>query len=166
MSPKGTRREAGRGESPAQAFSRSENLGEGEFISPEQKSNIGNPNAARRSGRVWEVEDLAFQNAPMPAGLDLAEQMLFQAFRRLYQYAKLVQMEPERGRIEKLAILREYEKRAAQVKHLEKTAAMWKAIEAAANRYGTQRTLENADAFVEAVYGVKMKGAENGNQEK
>lgn len=27
-------------------------------------------------------------------------------------------------------------------------------LEAAANRYGTQRTLENADAFFQAVYGV------------
>lgn len=108
-----------------------------------------------------QIEDLAFQGAPMPKGLDLAEQMLFQAFRRLYQYAKLVQMPPERGRQEKLAILREYEKRAAQVRHMEKTAAMWKEIEAAANRYGTERTLENADAFVEAVYGVRLKQKED-----
>lgn len=113
-----------------------------------------------------QIEDLAFQGAPMPKGLDLAEQMLFQALRRLYQYAKLVEMPKERGKQEKLAILREYEKRAAQVRHMEKTAAMWKEIEAAANRYGTQRTLENADAFVEAVYGAKLKGDENGNPEK
>lgn len=108
-----------------------------------------------------QIEDLAFRNTPMPKGLDLAEQMLFQALRRLYQYAKLVQMAPERGRMEKLAILREYEKRAAQVRHMEHTAAMWKAIEAAANRYGTERTLENADAFYEAVYGAGLKRKED-----
>lgn len=104
-----------------------------------------------------QIEDLAFRGAAMPEGLDMAQQMLFQSFRRLYQYAKLVQMPPEQGKMEKLTILREYDKRAAQVRWMEKTSAMWKDIEAAANRYGTERTLENADAFFQAVYGAGLK---------
>lgn len=104
-----------------------------------------------------QIEDLAFRGEAMPEGLDIARQMLFQSFRRLYQYARLVHMPPEQGRMEKLALLRTYDAAAAQVRRMEKTSAMWKDIEAAANRYGTERTLENADAFVEAVYGAKLK---------
>lgn len=106
------------------------------------------------------IEDLAYQGQEMPQGLNAAQQMLFQSFRRLYAYAKLIHMPQEQGKREKLALLREYEKRSAQVAHMEKTWAMWKQIEAAANRYGTERTLENADAFVEAVYGVGRKKGE------
>ena len=36
-------------------------------------------------------------------------------------------------------------------------ARLWKEIEAAGGRYWEERTLENADAFVEAVYGVRVK---------
>ena len=106
------------------------------------------------------IEDLAYEGREMPRGLNAAEQMLFQSFRRLYAYAKLVHMSPEQGRMEKLALLREFEKRSAQVKHMEKTWAMWKEIEGAANRFGRERTLENAEAFVRAVYGCGLKKEE------
>ena len=36
-------------------------------------------------------------------------------------------------------------------------ADMWNRIEVAGSRYGTERTIENADAFFEAVYDVKLK---------
>lgn len=103
-----------------------------------------------------QIEDLAFQGAGMPEGLNMAEQMLFQSFRRLYAYAKLVQMPPEQGKLEKLEILREFRQRQAQVRHMEKTWAMWKEIEEAGSRFGRERTLENAEAFHRAVYGVGL----------
>lgn len=104
-----------------------------------------------------QIEDLAFQGGPMPAGLNAAEQLLFLQFRYLYRYARLVEMPREQGQREKAMLLKEFQKRSAHVKHMEKTDAMWKAIEAAGNRYGIERTLENADAFVEAVYGARLK---------
>ncbi len=104
-----------------------------------------------------QIEDLAFQGKSMPAGLNAAEQLLFLQFRYLYRYARLVEMPREQGQREKAMLLKEFQKRSAHVKHMEKTAAMWKEIEAAGNRYGIERTLENADAFVKAVYGVKLK---------
>ena len=107
--------------------------------------------------RPDELEDRAYRGQEMPDGLNAPEQMLFQAFRWLYAYAKLVKMPPDRGRREKQALLREFDKRQCQTEHLEKTWAMWKQIEAAANRYGRERTLEHADAFVRAVYGAGVK---------
>lgn len=157
MKPEGTRREAGRRGSAAQAFSQSENLGEGESNSPELESNHGTPSAAQRSGRVWEIEDLAFRDEPMPKGLNAAEQLLFLQLRYLYRYARLIRMPRDRGRREKAKLLQEFQKRAAQVRHMEKSDAMWREIEAAGNRYGTEPTIENADAFYRAVYGVKRK---------
>ncbi len=104
-----------------------------------------------------QIEDLAFQGGSLPDGLNAAEQLLFLQFRYLYRYVRLVEMPKEQGRLEKAKVLKEYQKRSFDVRHMEKTAAMWKAIEAAGSRYGTERTLENADAFVEAVYRVKLK---------
>lgn len=104
-----------------------------------------------------QIEDLAFRNEPLPKGLNAAEQLLFLQFRYLYRYARLVEMPREQGQREKVMLLKEFQKRSAHVKHMEKTAAMWKEIEAAGNRYGTNRTLENADAFVAAVYGARLK---------
>lgn len=107
-----------------------------------------------------EIEDLAYQGREMPPGLNAAEQMLFQAFRWLYAYAKLVQMPPDRGRREKRALLREFEKRLSQVEHMKKTWKMWKEIEAAGNRFGRERTIESAEAFAAAVYGCGLKPKE------
>lgn len=104
-----------------------------------------------------QIEDLAFQGKSMPAGLNAAEQLLFLQFRYLYRYARLVEMSREQGQREKAMLLKEFQKRSAQVRHMEKSAAMWKEIEAAGNRYGTEPSIENADAFFRAVYGVQRK---------
>jgi len=104
-----------------------------------------------------QIEDLAFQGKSMPAGLNAAEQLLFLQFRYLYRYARLVEMPKEQGKLEKAKLLQEFQKRSTHVRHMEKTAAMWKAIEAAGNRYGIEPSIENADAFFQAVYGVKRK---------
>lgn len=101
-----------------------------------------------------EIEDLAFRGAGMPSGLDAAEQMLFQTFRRLYAYAKLTHMPADRGRMEKAEILNEFKKRKFQVKRLEHADQLWKRIEAAANQFAHEKTIKNAEAFVNAVYGL------------
>lgn len=114
-----------------------------------------------------EIEDLAFRGTGMPSGLDAAEQMLFQSFRRLYDYAKLTHMPEDRGRMEKAEILNEFKKRKFQVKRLEHADQLWKRIEAAADQFAHEKTIENAEVFVNAVYGLMpvQKGGltENGN---
>ena len=106
-----------------------------------------------------ELEDLAFQNRGMPKGLNAAEQMMFQSFRRLYAYAKLVQMPPEQGKSEKMEILREFDQRSFQLKRMEHNVKLWKEIDAAASRFAKERTVESAEDFVKAVYGVGLKEA-------
>ena len=79
----------------------------------------------------------------------------------LYAVYRAGRLSKDAAAREKAALLRELT-RAREREELRdrierKTAAMWKAIEAAGNRYGIERTLENADAFVEAVYGARLK---------
>ena len=109
---------------------------------------------------IDQIEELAFRDEPLPKDLDAAEQLLFLSLRYLYRYARLIRMPKDRGRREKAKLLQEFQKRSFDVRHMEKTAAMWKEIEAAANRYGTEPTIENADAFFRAVYGTDRKKEE------
>ena len=44
-------------------------------------------------------------------------------------------------------------------------AAMWKRIEITANQYRLERNLDNADAFIEAVYNVSLKEKTNDRDE-
>lgn len=104
------------------------------------------------------LEDLAIQNAAMPGDLSTAEQLLFLKFRLLYQTAALGSITPEQGRREKLAILDRYRLDSFDEKCWRHTRELWKNIEAAGSAYALDRTLENADRFQEAVYGMKPKG--------
>ena len=104
-----------------------------------------------------QIEDLAYRGEEMPQGLNLAQQMLFQAFRQLYAYAKLTHMPKDQGKREKARLLREFRNRQAQMDHMEKTWAMWRQIEAAGSRFAKERTVEAAEDFYRAVYGCRPK---------
>jgi len=112
----------------------------------------------------YPFERAAARGDPMPDGLTLMEQYAYQAMRYLYASYSARRIPKERAASEKRKILRQLtralEQEELQRRAYEHTAAMWKAIEAAANRYGTERTLENADAFYEAVYGAGLKRKE------
>ena len=111
-----------------------------------------------------ELEDLAFLGGELPEGLTNAQTMLFLEFRALYQFAAQTHMGAEQGRREKnriLAAFRAQEGKEREFKTLwENHAALWKRIEAAAMSYREGRSLQTADAFVEAVYGCRMKEAD------
>ena len=106
--------------------------------------------------KVEEMEILANKGARMPEGLNGAEQILFLGLRRLYAYAKISGMSPEEGRQEKSSLLKEFGKRNLQLARAERTDRMWKEIEAASTRFAKERTLESAEAFFRAVYGVGL----------
>lgn len=104
-----------------------------------------------------ELEDLAFQGAPMPDLASLSQILLFQSFRSLYDYAKRVQMPPEQGRREKHQILEAYRVHKFLEELQEKTNGMWKRIEIASAAYAKEPTPENARGLYEAVYGATPK---------
>lgn len=108
--------------------------------------------------RADQLEDLAMHGAAMPDGLGTAEQLLFLKFRLLYQTAALGSITPEQGRREKLVILDRYRLDTFDEMAWKHTRQLWQKIEAAGSAYAKDRTIENADRFYEAVYGMKPKG--------
>ena len=108
--------------------------------------------------RADQLEDLAMHGAAMPDELSTAEQLLFLKFRLLYQTAALGSITPEQGRREKIAILDRYRLDSFDEKCWRHTRKLWKNIEAAGSAYAQDRTVENADRFHEAVYGMKPRG--------
>ena len=109
----------------------------------------------------YEYEREAASGDPMPDGLSLAEQQTYQAIRYLYAVYRAKRITQAQAAQEKAKVLRELrmmqEKEALMEKSYAKQTAMWKDLEAAANRYGTDRTLGNADKLIEAIYGVSVK---------
>ena len=109
----------------------------------------------------YEYEREAARGDPMPDGLSLAEQQTYQAIRYLYAVYRAKRITQAQAAQEKAKVLRELrmmqEKETLQQKAYNRSIAMWKNLESAANRYGTERTLENADKLIEAIYGVKTK---------
>ena len=109
----------------------------------------------------YEYEREAARDDPMPDGLSLAEQQTFQAIRYLYAVYRAKRITQAQAAQEKAKVLRELrmmqEKEALMEKSYAKQTAMWKDVEAAANRYSLDKTIENADKLIESIYGVKTK---------
>lgn len=103
------------------------------------------------------LETFALENAPMPDGLSSAEQLLFQKFRYLYAAAALGKISREQGKREKFYILEQFKHDVADERRWLATTKMWSKIDWAGIRYRRDRTIENANRFVEAVYGCKLK---------
>ena len=103
----------------------------------------------------------ALRGDPMPEGMALYEQAAFQALRGLYALYRRGGISREDAAREKEKILEAYRQEGADwARSREITQAharLWQNIEAAANRYGRERTLDHADAFVRAVYGAGVK---------
>ena len=91
------------------------------------------PGDVTQSPRFIWLEDLAFNGEPMPEGLRFPEQLLFLRLRTLYAYAKMIQMDPEQGRREKLEIVRDWEVHSAEHALLCAQNDRYRRIEAAAS---------------------------------
>lgn len=109
----------------------------------------------------FPFERAAMEGGPMPAGLRLYEQAAFQALRYLYDMYRRKAISREEAAREKKLIWFQYNRARADFeasrRNILSTARMWKEIEAAGSRFGRERTLENAEAFVRAVYGCGLK---------
>lgn len=116
----------------------------------------------------FPFERAAMRGDPMPEGLRLYEQSAFQALRHLYSMYHRKAISREDAAREKKLIRFQYDRAKADFetnrKNILDNARMWKEIEEAANRFGKDRTLENAEAFVQAVYGCGLKSETGGGQ--
>lgn len=89
------------------------------------------------------------------------ERALFYTLKDIYEDFRKGVLSKERGETLKNRALRQFDldKGAfdSAFRILRDNAELWKSIELEGNHYRLERTLENADAFVEAVYKVRMK---------
>ena len=103
-----------------------------------------------------------------PDDLGLPERYLWLAFANVYKRFRDGELTKEQGEELKLHILTVYENDKAKLDRMEKLVAhhakLWKNIEVAGIRYNQARTVEAADAFVNAVYGVGLKPKEPQNE--
>ena len=98
------------------------------------------------------------------------ELVLWYSFRELYRDFKSGKIKEESAKNIKAEILNRYQAQKTEYDTMQnivrKQAEMWKNIETVGSRYGTERTLENADIFMEAVYGVRIKPTLNASDEE
>lgn len=104
-----------------------------------------------------ELEDLAYQGAPMPDLTSQADVLLFQAFRNLYDFARRVGMSPEQGKREKSQIVEAHRINKCLEDMQEATNNMWARIERAAAEYAKNPSVETADLFYKAVFRAERK---------
>lgn len=109
------------------------------------------------------IIEYAAQNIKPDGNLNCAEWVLFYTARDIYKAYYNGSITIQAGEEKKKRALRQFELdngellRAKEI--LRQHAEMWRSIEEAGSRYRLNRTLENADAFIEAVYGVGIKNA-------
>ena len=105
-----------------------------------------------------EMEELAYQSAPLPRGLNALDQATFLSLRCLYSLYRRGELERHDAEIEKRAIRSAYDKRKSLDAFSQECSAraviLWREIEAAQNAYLKNRTLENADRLSSVVDGV------------
>lgn len=96
------------------------------------------------------------------------ERALFYTMKDIYEQFRLGKLSKETGESLKNKTLRQFEidKGAIEsaMRILRENSELWKRVEIAANAYRLERTLEHADAFIEAVYNVRIKPKEGEDQ--
>ena len=89
------------------------------------------------------------------------ERALFYTLKDVYNDFRKGVLSKDRGETLKNRALRQFDLDQgafdSALRILRDNAELWKRIETEGNHYRLDRTLENADMFVEAVYGVRMK---------
>ena len=113
-------------------------------------------------GIIDDVRLSAFNLEPEPAeSWKAPEIVLWYAFRELYRNFRDGKTRKAEAEKVKAEIIKRYQVQKTEYDIMKnivrRQAEMWNRIEIAGSRYGTERTIENADAFFEAVYDVKLK---------
>ena len=103
-------------------------------------------------------ERAAMHNEPMPDGLDLADQLCYQALSLLYARYHAGRITRERGEMEARMIRRKRDENiksnAFGDKCREHAAKLWRNIEWSVTDYQKNRTTESADRLLMAIYGI------------
>ena len=110
---------------------------------------------------IDQISKLAAQNIVPSEKLPLAGMLLWYRLRDIYKAFAEKTISREKAAEQKQRAVKLYSEDSAAEKETERYMAyhaeLWRSIEVAANAYNAGKTIENADKFMGAVYGVKMK---------
>lgn len=120
---------------------------------------MANDGSSPSTGILLPFERTAMHGGEMPDGLTGSEQKLFLSLRMLYRQNDMGVVSRDAAVMEKKKLMQAFEVDRFRDECGKHSVELWKAAEAGANAYGHERTLENADMVIEAIYGVKKKGA-------
>lgn len=101
-----------------------------------------------------EIEDFAMVSRPLPSDTAFPEVWLYQCLRALHAAHRVGGVSREQATKEKHTLVDRYREMEFKDKVYTHNISMWPQIEKAGNAFGRERTLENADRFYAAVYGV------------
>ena len=108
--------------------------------------------------RVSPLEYAAINNEPMPDGLRIYDQMLYQGLTWLYARYHARQISREQGQVEKQKLVVARDRLAREEECIRKYskyyADVYAALSQASSAYAKERTLEHADAMYEALYHI------------
>lgn len=110
--------------------------------------------------RVSPLEYAAINNEPMPDGLRIYDQMLYQGLAWLYARYHARQISREQGQIEKQKLIVARDRLARESESVMRMskyyAETYKALAQSSIKYAKERTIEAADAMYEALYSVPL----------
>ena len=108
-----------------------------------------------------EISKYAYMGEMPDKEMSCPERCLWYALRDVYRRFQSGDIKKDQSIQEKNKAIKQFEQDNGELNSakeiIARNAAMWSEIELAGSLYGMDRTLENADAFVAAVYGVKLK---------
>ena len=99
-------------------------------------------------------ERQAMRGEPLPAGLCMTDRKLYIALRGLYSQYRAGEVTREQAAADKAELLRDYEHDRFLDDAAAKLRGMWARIEPYATKYANDSTIEHADQFFAAVYGL------------
>lgn len=113
--------------------------------------------------KVEDISKYAAQDILPPGDMTVAERLLWYELRDIYHGFKTGTITKEEGQKRKSECLYEFDRnnRDAEMtsKFIKANAGMWMMIEEKAQQYRQDKTIANADAFLDAVYGVSFRDA-------
>lgn len=109
-----------------------------------------------------EITLMAAQNIPLQGEQSPAAELLYYQAKELYDLHSKGMITAEVGKERKKQIISSYISNTSLEKRYKeqniRTATFFKTIELAASKYAKDRTIDNANAFYKAVYGMLPKG--------
>ena len=112
-------------------------------------------------GMVFEYERSAMNGDPLPKNLCFMDQLMFLALRNLYASYRSGKVDRESGHDEKIRLIYRYQEANKDFEsfryNTQRMSEFFKKVEIVCSDYQKNRTLENADRIIDAIYNLERR---------